>query len=118
MYSGYFGLILCSYLLYLFLTRMELFLIISFMLESFSIIFIDAIATIANSRGIYCAIETIANDITEYTATNINLGDPIAVLGSIDSVLGSVDLYINSFLFLLLYCRAIFFTSVLLIISD
>ena len=38
MYSGYFGLILCSYLLYLFLTRMELFLIISFMLESFSII--------------------------------------------------------------------------------
>ena len=26
------------------------------------------IATIANSRGIYCAIETIANDITEYTA--------------------------------------------------
>ena len=33
MYSGYFGLILCSYLLYLFLTRMELFLIISFMLE-------------------------------------------------------------------------------------
>ena len=54
------------------------------------------IATIANSRGIYCAIETIANDITEYTATNINLGDPIAVLGSIDSVLGSVDLYINS----------------------
>ena len=29
------------------------------------------IATIANSRGIYCAIETIANDITEYTATNI-----------------------------------------------
>ena len=29
MYSGYFGLILCSYLLYLFLTRMELFLIIS-----------------------------------------------------------------------------------------
>ena len=38
MYSGYFGLILCSYLLYLFLTRMELFLIISFMLESFFII--------------------------------------------------------------------------------
>ena len=38
MYSGYFGLILCSYLLYLFLTRMELFLIISFMLEPFSII--------------------------------------------------------------------------------
>jgi len=36
-----------------------------------SIIAIDAIATIANSRGIYCAIETIANDITEYTATNI-----------------------------------------------
>jgi F0F1-type ATP synthase membrane subunit a len=39
MYGGYFGLILCSYLLYLFLTRMELFLIILFMLESFSIIF-------------------------------------------------------------------------------
>lgn len=38
MYSFYFGLILCSYLLYLFLTRMELFLIISFMLEPFSII--------------------------------------------------------------------------------
>ncbi len=38
MYSGYFGLILGSYLLYLFLTRMELFLIISFILESFSII--------------------------------------------------------------------------------
>ena len=38
MYSGYFGLILCSYLLYLFLTRMELFLIISLMLEPFSII--------------------------------------------------------------------------------
>ena len=38
MYSGYFGLILCSYLLYLFLTRMELILIISFMLEPFSII--------------------------------------------------------------------------------
>ncbi len=38
MYSGYFGLILCSYLLYLFLTRMELFLIVSFMLETFSII--------------------------------------------------------------------------------
>ena len=37
MYSGYFGLILSSYLLYLFLTRMELFLIISFILESFSI---------------------------------------------------------------------------------
>ena len=30
MYSGYFGLILPSYLLYMFLTRMELFLIISF----------------------------------------------------------------------------------------
>ena len=38
MYSGYFGLILSSYLLYVFLTRMELFLIISFMLEPFSII--------------------------------------------------------------------------------
>ena len=38
MYSGYSGLILVAYLLYLFLTRMELFLIISFMLESFSII--------------------------------------------------------------------------------
>ena len=38
MYSGYFGLILCSYLLYLFLTRMEVFLIILLMLESFSII--------------------------------------------------------------------------------
>ena len=38
LYSGYFGLILFSYLLYLFLTRMELFLIISFILESFSII--------------------------------------------------------------------------------
>ncbi len=38
MYSGFFGLILCSYLLYLFLTRMEVFLIISFMLEPFSII--------------------------------------------------------------------------------
>ena len=38
MYSGYSGLILLAYLLYLFLTRMELFLIISFMLESFSII--------------------------------------------------------------------------------
>ncbi len=39
MYSGFFGLILCSYLLYLFLTRMELFLIISFMLEPFFFIF-------------------------------------------------------------------------------
>ena len=38
MYSGYSGLILVAYLLYLFLTRMELFLIISFMLEPFSII--------------------------------------------------------------------------------
>jgi len=38
MYSGYFGLILSSYLLYLFLTRMEVFLIILLMLESFSII--------------------------------------------------------------------------------
>ena len=38
MYSGYFGLIPGSYLLYLFLTRMELFLIISFILESFFII--------------------------------------------------------------------------------
>ena len=32
----------------------------------------------------------------------INLGDPIAVLGFIDSVLGSVDLYINSCLYILL----------------
>ncbi len=39
MYSGYFGLILISYLLYLFLTKMELFLIILFMLEAFSVIF-------------------------------------------------------------------------------
>ncbi len=38
MYSGYFGLIPCSHLLYLFLTRMELSLIILFMLEPFSII--------------------------------------------------------------------------------
>ena len=38
MYSGYSGLILVAYLLYLFLSRIELFLIISFMLESFSII--------------------------------------------------------------------------------
>ena len=38
MYCGYFGLIPCPYLLYLFLTRMELSLIISFMLEPFSII--------------------------------------------------------------------------------
>ena len=38
MYSGYFGLMLGLYLLYLFLTRMELFLIISFILESFLII--------------------------------------------------------------------------------
>jgi len=30
--------------------------------------YIATIATIANSRGIYCAIETIANDITEYIA--------------------------------------------------
>ena len=36
---GYFGLILCSYLVYLFLTRMEVFLLILFILESFSIIF-------------------------------------------------------------------------------
>ena len=39
LYSGYFGLILCSYLLYLFLTRMEVFLLVLFILESFSIIF-------------------------------------------------------------------------------
>jgi len=39
MYSGYFGLIIISYLLYLFLTKMEVFLIISFMLESFSLLF-------------------------------------------------------------------------------
>jgi len=38
MYSGYFGLILSPYLSYLFLTKMELSLIIPFMLEPFSII--------------------------------------------------------------------------------
>ena len=38
LYSGYFGLIACSYLSYSSLTRMELFLILSFMLEPFSII--------------------------------------------------------------------------------
>lgn len=39
MFIAYFGLILLSYLLYLFLTRIEVFLTILFMLESFSIIF-------------------------------------------------------------------------------
>ena len=38
-YSGYFGLIGLSLLLYFFLTKMELFLIIPFLLECFSIIF-------------------------------------------------------------------------------
>ena len=38
LYTRYFGLIACSYLLYLFLTRMELCPIISFILEPFSII--------------------------------------------------------------------------------
>jgi len=38
-YSGYFGTIVSSYLLYIYLTRMELFLIILWLLESFSIIF-------------------------------------------------------------------------------
>ncbi len=38
MSSRYFGFTLCSYLLYLFLPRMELFLLISFMLEPSSII--------------------------------------------------------------------------------
>ena len=37
----------------------------------------------------------ISNQLNKYIKY-INLGDPIAVLGSIDSVLGSVDLYINS----------------------
>nr|YP_010729725.1 Atp6 [Neorotalia gaimardi]WEF49965.1 Atp6 [Neorotalia gaimardi] len=37
-YSGYFSWIVSSYLLYVFLTRIEVFLIISFMLETFSII--------------------------------------------------------------------------------
>ena len=42
MYSGYFGIVLCSYLLYLFLTRMELFLIniINFILFIFILYFL------------------------------------------------------------------------------
>ena len=39
LYTGYFGTSVSSYLLYLYLTRMELFLIILWLLESFSIIF-------------------------------------------------------------------------------
>ena len=37
--GGYFGVLLSSYLLYLFLTKIELFLIILFYLEAFSIVF-------------------------------------------------------------------------------
>ena len=37
MYSGYFGLIIISYLLYLFLTKMEVFLIMVRLIDSFLI---------------------------------------------------------------------------------
>ena len=39
LYSSYYGLLLISYLVYLFLTRIEVFLVLLFLLESFSIIF-------------------------------------------------------------------------------
>ena len=66
--------------------------------------------SIESSKGIYSIylfsfpfliINIITNDFPTTNQLNkyikyINLGDPIAVLGSIDSVLGSVDLYINS----------------------
>ena len=68
MYSGYFGLILFSYLLYMFLTRMELFLIIPFMLESFSIIFQSL--TLSNRLSINLTI---------------NSASPIILLASITS---------------------------------
>jgi len=82
MYSGYFGLILCSYLLYLFLTRMELFLIISFMLEPFSII--SQSLTLSNRLSI-----------------NILAGSLLISLLSIAVIVFSIYLIIN-YLFIIL----------------
>ena len=82
LYNGYFGLILCSYLLYLFLTRMELFLIISFILEPFSII----------SQSI-----TLSNRLS----INILAGSLLISLLSIAVIVFSIYLIIN-YLFIIL----------------
>ena len=83
MYSGYFGLILCSYLLYLFLTRMELFLIISFILESFSII--SQSLTLSNRLSI-----------------NILAGSLLISSLSVTIIIFSGDLLVFAFLIILL----------------
>jgi len=83
LYSGYFGLILCSYLLYLFLTRMELFLIILFILESFSIIFQSL--TLSNRLSI-----------------NISAGSLLISSLSIAVIVFSIYLFINLYLIILL----------------
>ena len=83
MYSGYSGLILVAYLLYLFLTRMELFLIISFMLESFSII--SQSLTLSNRLSI-----------------NILAGSLLISLLSVAVIIFSIYLIINSILIILL----------------
>ena len=83
MYSGYSGLILVAYLLYLFLTRMELFLIISFMLESFSII--SQSLTLSNRLSI-----------------NILAGSLLISSLSVAVIIFSIYLIINSILIILL----------------
>ena len=70
MYSGYFGLILISYLLYLFLTKMELFLIILFMLEAFSVILRQYYCIITSS---FSVIDNYFFDIFTSYISSINL---------------------------------------------
>ena len=83
LYIGYFGLILCSYLLYLFLTRMELFLIILLLLESFSII--SQSLTLSNRLSI-----------------NILAGSLLISLLSVAVIIFSIYLVISSLLIVML----------------
>ena len=83
LYSSYYGLLLISYLVYLFLTRIEVFLVLLFLLESFSIIFQSL--TISNRLSI-----------------NITAGSLLVSLLVVSVVLFSGYLLVVSYLFLFL----------------
>ena len=80
---SYYGLLLISYLVYLFLTRIEVFLVLLFLLESFSIIFQSL--TISNRLSI-----------------NITAGSLLVSLLVVSVVLFSGYLLVVSYLFLFL----------------
>ena len=88
--------------------------------------------SIESSKGIYSIylfsfpfliINIITNDFPTTNQLNkyikyINLGDPIAVLGSIDSVLGSVDLGLSHLDFLIVDLLLIYYELILFLFQH